>query len=59
MNDFVIVAIALLLFLGFGIAMGMLIVTAFSRRRATRYLEGDDRQQLPGEDDTPPRWPGG
>ena len=59
MNDFVIVAIALLLFLGFGIAMGMLIVTAFSRRRATRYLEGDDRQQLPEEDDTPPRWPGG
>lgn len=58
MNDFVIVAIALLLFLGFGIAMGMLIVSAFSRRRAIRYLEGDDRQRLPEEDDRPPRWPG-
>jgi hypothetical protein len=57
-NDFVIVAIALLLFLSCGIAMGMLIVSAFSRRRATRYLEGDDRQQLPEEDDRPHRWPG-
>lgn len=59
MNDFVIVAIALLLFLGFGIAMGMLIVSVFARRRATRYLEGDDRRQLPEDDDRPPRWPGG
>jgi hypothetical protein len=57
-NDFVIVAIALLLFLGFGIAMGMLIVSAFSRRRAARYLEDDNRWQLPEEDDRPPRWPG-
>jgi hypothetical protein len=56
-NDFVIVAIALLLFLGFGVAMGVLMVSTFSRRRATRYLEDRDQQQLPEDDDRRPRWP--
>lgn len=57
MNDFAIVAIVLALFLGFGVAMGVLIVSAFSRRRAYRYLEESDRWQPPEDDDRPPRWP--
>ena len=55
MKDFVIVAIALLLFLGFGITMGMLIVSSASRRRAYRYLEDDD-QLPPAEDDQDTPW---
>ena len=47
MTDFVIVAIVLLLFLGFGIAMGVLAVTGLARRRAARYLEGDHDQRSP------------
>ena len=52
MTAFEIVAIVLIVFLGFGIVMGVLIVSAFSRSRATRYLEDRDRQQFP-EDDRP------
>jgi hypothetical protein len=62
MTSFEIVAIVLCLFLGFGIAMGVLIVSAFSRRRAYQYLEGDDSQSppgLPGEDEKPPWWQDG
>jgi len=57
MTAFEIVAIVLVMFLGFGIVMGVLIVSSFSRSRATRYLEDRDRQ-LPEDDDRPPRWPG-
>jgi uncharacterized membrane protein SpoIIM required for sporulation len=56
MTAFEIVAIILVGFLGFGIVMGVLIVSVFSRGRATRYLE-DRNRQLP-EDDRPSRWPG-
>lgn len=62
MTEFVIVATALLLFLGFGIAMGVLVVSVFFRRRAYRYLE-DGQTQLPpeppGEDEKPPWWQDG
>jgi hypothetical protein len=58
MRDLAIVAIALLLFLGLGIAMGVLIVSTISHRGATRYLEDSDRQQLSEDDDRPARWPG-
>jgi hypothetical protein len=58
MRDFAIVAIALLLFLGLGFAMGVLIVSTVARRRVSSYLEDSDRQQLPEDDDQPPRWPG-
>jgi len=57
MTAFEIVAIVLVVFLGFGIVMGVLIVSAFSRNRTTRYLEDRDRQP-PEDDDRPPRWPG-
>jgi hypothetical protein len=55
MTDFAIVAIVLGLFLGFGIAMGVLMVSAFSRRRAYRYLEGDDDPRPPPEPPGPPQ----
>lgn len=58
MTAFEIVAIVLVVFLGFGIVMGVLIVSAFSRGRTTRYLEDGDRWRLPEDDDRPPRWPG-
>jgi len=47
MTAFEIVAIVLVVFLGFGIVMGVLIVSAFSRSGAARYLEDRDRRQLP------------
>ena len=59
---FVIVVIVLGLFLGFGVAMGVLIVSAFSRRRAYQYLEQDapwEQPQMPPEYDERPSWPGG
>jgi hypothetical protein len=58
MTAFEIVAIVLIVFLGFGIVMGVLIVSAFSRSGAARYLEDRDRRQLPEDGDRPPRWPG-
>lgn len=58
MNDFAIVAIVLALFLGFGMAMGVLLVSVFSRRRAYLYQEDSDRRQASEEDDRPSRWPG-
>lgn len=58
MTDFEIVAIVLVVFLGLGIVTGMLIVSAFSRRRATTYLEDGERRLPPEEVERPPRWPG-
>jgi hypothetical protein len=57
MRDFEIVAIVLVVFLGFGIVTGVLIVSAFARRRATTYLEYRDQRQLSDKDGR--RWPGG
>lgn len=62
MTAFEIVAIVLVVFLGLGIAMGMLIVSAFARRRANRYLEDRDPRGLPPPQDGQPRrprWPPG
>jgi hypothetical protein len=53
MTDFVTVAIVLFLFLCFGIAMGVLMVSALSRRKARGYLEGDG-DYLEGDDDPRP-----
>lgn len=50
MRDFVIVTIALLLFLGIGIATGMLIVAVLPRRRRPGDPEGSQREESP----TPP-----
>lgn len=57
MTAFEIVSIVLVIFLGLGIAMGMLIVSVFARRRATRYLEDREQRNLPPPGDERPRWP--
>lgn len=60
MTDFVTVAIVLVVFLFFGIAMGVLGVSALSRRRRSRYLEGGGEPRPPfeplPEDDEKPPW---
>lgn len=63
MTSFEIVAIVLAAFLGFGIVMGVLIVSAVSRRRAYEYLEERNPRppaglpgQPPEEDEKPPWW---
>ena len=60
MTSFEIVAIVLCLFLGLGVAMGVLIVLVFSRRRPYQYLEDDPRWlPAPREDGERRSWPGG
>lgn len=59
MRDFEIVAIVLVLFLGFGIAMGVLIVSVLPYRKASEYPEGDREESPPPEpeeDERPPWW---
>jgi hypothetical protein len=55
MTSFEVVAIVLFIFLGFGIAMGMLIVSALGRRRG--YLESDDEDEPPPRQDDDNVWP--
>jgi hypothetical protein len=59
MRDFEIVAIVLALFFGFGIAMGVLIIMAFPRRRRrSQYLDsgGWEDPPAPPEDNERPPW---
>ena len=61
MRNLEIVAVVLLVFLGLGIAMGMLLVWALGRWQGGappgRSYDEDDLPP-PEEDTRPPRWPG-
>lgn len=57
MTPFEIVAIILAVFLGFGVAMGVLLVSVASRRKAEGHrLDSNTQPLAPPEEDERPPW---